>query len=342
MRNVQKIPRPVRRGLKAIVPDQVRSRLHDWDYHAGQIAATYRHHVAMAPSAAASARFRTLLRTTRELVNRPCILFYPSLPDPGHVPYKLCLHLGYGLTDDPSSAYDAAIKWKDGTYVPNDSVIEKLKNTSHMVNAGTTDISKGHVMAVFERVFGYPLGVDPTTYEGPILRKSEINAAHDGTVVQGPLSETERLATSRSYVYQHLVDNVHDGLAKDLRVPIFGDDIPFVRVKYRPVEQRFDHAGRSQVDDAVVAPDEVLSSTEQQRILDLCRAMGLDYGELDVLRDRATDRIYVVDVNDTPTGPTFVSANRETIKWCFDVMAQSLDNCLFRYAKANSHVELDS
>ena len=328
MRNVQKIPRPIRRALNAIVPTHLKSRLHDVDYHVGQVAATYRHHINMQSSTSAVARMRTVVQTTRQLINRPCILFYPSLPGPGHIPYKLCLHLGYGLTDKPSASYDAAIKWKDGTYVPNDSVIKEIWSTSSMVNAGVTNISKGLVMEVFERVFGYPLGVDPVSHKGPMLRKSEVNAAHDGTVVQGPLSETERLATSGSYVYQRLVDNVHDGLAKDLRVPIFGDEIPFVRVKYRPVDQRFDHAGRSQVDDAVVAPDEVLSSTEQQRILDLCRIMGLDYGELDVLRDRSADRIYVVDVNNTPTGPTFISADPATVRWCFDQMSEAFSRCL--------------
>jgi hypothetical protein len=31
--------------------------------------------------------------------------------------------------------------------------------------------------------------------------------------------------------------------------------------------------------------------------------MDLDYGELDLLRDRGDGRIYVVDVNSTPWGP---------------------------------------
>jgi hypothetical protein len=32
--------------------------------------------------------------------------------------------------------------------------------------------------------------------------------------------------------------------------------------------------------------------------------MGVDYGELDVLRDVEDGRLYVVDVNDTPSGQT--------------------------------------
>lgn len=336
MRNVQKIPRPVRRGLKAIVPDQVRSRLHDWDYHAGQIAATYQHHLNLAPPSL-PARVRAFLDTMHRLIGRKRILCYPDLPGPGSVFYKLCLHQGYSVTDDPTSSFDAVIKWKNATYSPNDSTLAAIASEVRVLNFDVTDISKSEVIRAFDEAFGYKLGVDPEVYEGPILRKSEKNAAHDGTVLQGPIK-----APGDDYVYQRLINNTSDGLAVDLRVPIFGEDIPFVRVKYRPISKRFDHAGRSQVNDDVNPTDEVLSPTEQSRILALCRAMGLNYGELDVLRDRDTGRIYVVDVNNTPTGPTFVSADRETIKWCFDVMAQSLDDCLFRYAKANSHVELDS
>jgi hypothetical protein len=31
--------------------------------------------------------------------------------------------------------------------------------------------------------------------------------------------------------------------------------------------------------------------------------MGLDYGELDAVRDAASGRLYVLDVNNTPFGP---------------------------------------
>ena len=31
--------------------------------------------------------------------------------------------------------------------------------------------------------------------------------------------------------------------------------------------------------------------------------MGIDYGELDILRDNNDGRIYIVDANNTPSGP---------------------------------------
>jgi glutathione synthase/RimK-type ligase-like ATP-grasp enzyme len=48
---------------------------------------------------------------------------------------------------------------------------------------------------------------------------------------------------------------------------------------------------------------DVLSPEEVERIIRFCRRMGLDYGELDVLRHRDDGRIYIVDVNTTPWGP---------------------------------------
>jgi len=47
----------------------------------------------------------------------------------------------------------------------------------------------------------------------------------------------------------------------------------------------------------------LLKPDEVERLLQFCEAIGLDYGELAVLRDNGDGRIYVVDVNNTPDGP---------------------------------------
>ena len=58
-----------------------------------------------------------------------------------------------------------------------------------------------------------------------------------------------------------------------------------------------------------IAEPDAISVKESDAILDLAARIGLDYGEIDVLRD-ADGAIYVVDVNKTPFfGPT-VSATR--------------------------------
>ena len=46
----------------------------------------------------------------------------------------------------------------------------------------------------------------------------------------------------------------------------------------------------------------MFSVEEEEAILDLAARIGLDYGEIDVLRD-ADGEIYVVDVNKTPWWP---------------------------------------
>jgi len=38
-------------------------------------------------------------------------------------------------------------------------------------------------------------------------------------------------------------------------------------------------------------------------ISEFCSRIGLDYGELDVLRNKDDGKIYIVDVNYTPWGP---------------------------------------
>jgi hypothetical protein len=51
--------------------------------------------------------------------------------------------------------------------------------------------------------------------------------------------------------------------------------------------------------------EEALSAEEIRNIRKFARSIGLDYGELDVLRDRDDGRTYIVDANKTPTGPSY-------------------------------------
>lgn len=162
------------------------------------------------------------------------------------------------------------------------------------INGRCTDISKSKVAEVFEKVFGYELTVDPEAHDGPMVEKSEENATHDGRVVQGPMAPRPGL------VYQHLVDNEQDGVVEDLRPCIVGREIAFVYRKRRPVAIRFSNDNTSIT---VATPDDVFSPVEQQGVLDVADALGLDVGELDVLRDRASGRIYVVDAAKTPHSP---------------------------------------
>ena len=91
--------------------------------------------------------------------------------------------------------------------------------TKRALNFACHDISKSRVAAVFEATFGYPLAIDPTTYDGDAVEKSEINSMHDGRVVRCPADRRE------GYVYQRLIDTSDGGSITDLRTPCIGGSL---------------------------------------------------------------------------------------------------------------------
>ena len=220
-------------------------------------------------------------------------MFYPEAPDRYQVVYKLCLINGDRMTSDLRAEHDVVQKHIKTT--THDPYVE-LDGMSKVLNRDCCDISKARVQKVFASVFGYDLEVDPATYKGPAVRKSDANYAHDGIIIDCPVAPDK----NGGVVYQRFVDTENsDGYCVDHRVPIYGDQIPLVYLKYKPASDRFDAIVRADI----VAPQNVFSEEERRQIIEFARAMGLDFGELDVLRDNTDGRIYIVDVNNTPAGP---------------------------------------
>jgi len=226
------------------------------------------------------------------------VLFYPQAPRLPHVAFKLCALLGCLIADDPHGQYDVAFKRQGATFFEPSRLSPIDVPLHRIVNSGSIDISKSAVQRHFHDVFGYPLAVDPLVHEGPLVEKSDLNAAHDGRVLVGPITPGE-LRPDR--VYQRLVDNraPTDRLVVDLRVPVYAGRIPLVYLKLRPEDTRFGNAN-ARVE--LVGVQDVFEAEEVGCILEFAAAMGIDYGEFDVLRDR-DGRIYVVDANNTPAGP---------------------------------------
>lgn len=193
---------------------------------------------------------------------------------------------GVSVSDDM-----CVIRWEGDTKLSHQTA-----PTHRSVNYGCVDISKELVGDVFERVFGYNMSVDPLTYEGFIVEKSDENAAHDGRVVQAPIDRRDS-----SKVYQVLADSRDaDGMVTDLRVPIIGRRTPLVYLKKRPVDSRFSNTNTI----VRMAPmNMVFSQEEISLILKFARKIGMDYGEIDIIRDNTSKRIYIVDANKTPVGP---------------------------------------
>jgi hypothetical protein len=255
----------------------------------------YQFHLSKPGSHTLTGAARSVFLTIQNALDRKWVLFRPETPAPGHAMYKICLHLGYRITSDRTRRFRVGVRWSDTAFAPDDEILSGLAHEHTVANIACQDTSKARVAELFARVFGYTLAVDPRVYQGKCVQKSDANAQHDGRIIQAPTNPEP------GYVYQRLIDNeVEAGVVQDMRMPVIGDRMPFVYVKYRPTEVRFKNRN-SRVELGQV--EELLSPEEVASVKAFCAAMRLDYGEIDVLRNRDDGRIYIVDVNTTPSGP---------------------------------------
>ena len=215
------------------------------------------------------------------------IWFAPERPRPWYLVRGAALWAGIGVARHRADA--------DIEFYFDDVTAGEAPVAGDALNARCTDVSKSHVAEAFEAVFGYPLRVDPAVHQGPIVEKSEKNGVHDGRIM-GPGD-----APRPDCVYQRLIDTTDDdGSANDLRTLCVGGVPILVWLKVKPAGARFAiHNRKASLRD----PAEIFSGEEIARIGQFTSRMGLDWGGLDILRDRSDGRIYIVDVNKTDVGP---------------------------------------
>ena len=235
-------------------------------------------------------------------------LFYPHYPSKRAVLYKIFGILDYNRTNNPGTHYDVVINWQDATFRKHDAVLEKIAGEQRIINYYCTDISKKNVDRIHQDVFGYATSVNPITYKGKCVKKSDYNAQHDGVIIDTPVKEAPE-----GFIYQKIINNKFDNtIVEDIRTPVFDDEIPLVYLKYKPVDKRFGSflTGHHAVKEtSVKKPEDIFSSKELQQIKAFTKGIGMDYGELDILRDRDDGKIYIIDVNNTPTGPSHLSTS---------------------------------
>ena len=106
---------------------------------------------------------------------------------------------------------------------------------------------------------------------------------------------------NEQYVYERLVDSRVPGLGTiELPTTVVGGEVVSV---FRVIRPDWISAGTfadNALDVAVVYPTSVFSAQELEQIALFCDAMGFDYGKLDIIRDNADQRIYILDANTTP------------------------------------------
>lgn len=242
----------------------------------------------------------------------PRIWFAPDRPRPWYLIWSVLHAAGARIAKSAAEA-DAVFFFDDST---SGSAMD-WPPEARAINRHCQSIAKSHVGDVFEQCFGYSLNVDPAKFTGSMVRKSEENGAHDGRIVEGPC------APEPGVVYQRVIDNsIAGGMVEDLRCPTVGGRIPLVILKRRKIGARFANSNESV---ELVETHTVLSPAEQMQLSDFTRAMQLDWGGLDVLRDKADGRLYVVDVNKTDMGPPIIMAMDDKIRVTKQLAAALLD-----------------
>jgi hypothetical protein len=224
------------------------------------------------------------------------VLFYPEYPSKKTVIYKIFKKLGYNITNNQAFFYNLVINWENCTLRKEFPLFGRLPNHDRVINIQCKDISKKYLDQVFYNVFGYRTQIDPEVYKGQCVMKSNDNAKHDGVVINCPVKNKKP-----DVIYQIIINNEYDKrYVEDIRTPVINGKIPFVYVKYRPKHTRFSNTNSHTI---LTKKEAYLSAQEEEKINLFCNEMGLDYGELDILRNRDDNRIYIVDINNTPWGP---------------------------------------
>ena len=191
-----------------------------------------------------------------------------------------------------------------------------------LINHNIDDIGKNYVGVVFEDIFGYSVAVNPTAFHGRGVCKSDLNGTHDGVELSLPIAEADVLP---GFSYQRLIDSTFNGTtSEDLRVAYVFGKIAAVFHKHKSLEQRF---GTDYLSTDIRLADDVFSVEEQTLIIRFCQKMGLDFGAVDVMRDKYDGKIYIVDVNKTcmPVLSLPMDAQLKSLEWIAEAFADGLN-----------------
>ena len=203
------------------------------------------------------------------------ILFYPEPITPNCRLWFSLTELGIGMTNDPTQPHDYFVYW---SYHKTKAEQDDIVKNSNCLNKGCYDITKTRVNNIFDNII-----VDPGTFNGLMVRKSEDQCSKDDKMVKGPIQREP------GYIYRKFIDTRVDDYYIEYRLFYFSE-IKFIIIKKnRQLFSKDDYVMESQ-------PLSVIPVTKRVEIESSCRKFGFDFGEIDVLRD-VDGQFYVVDLN---------------------------------------------
>jgi hypothetical protein len=225
------------------------------------------------------------------------LLCAPNYPDKEPYGLAVMLHyLDYSITFSDNDHFDAAVLWQDETYVKVPEVLAQIALDKPVINLNCVDISKRRVEEAFKKIFGLTSLIDPLTYQGKCIKKPDGNAIRHGFVVECPQTSADQ-----DWVYQELIETRVNGLQIEYRTPVILGEIPLVYVSQRdyPTGDIRD-CKRHKLTPTL--PDKVFSRKELDMILAFSKEIGMDLGELDIMRSTENNQIYIIDANKTAAG----------------------------------------
>jgi hypothetical protein len=220
----------------------------------------------------------------------PVLNFYPMLPQPKAPVTTMLARLGVRIGLTPRHD-QRTIAWDGDTWF-SERAARRLPPAA--INGRCLDISKTVVDRAWHNVSGRSLAGDPGSASGPIVMKPEDNGRHGGRIVDAAAARPRR-----GWVFQRLVDYREGDWIKQTRAVVIGPDMVIAYEKWRRFPHRFYGTRLS----LPRRPAELYTPAEIELVLEFARLIGMDYGELDILRDPADGEIYVVDANRTPSAP---------------------------------------
>ena len=238
-------------------------------------------------------RNRTRARVNAWRYNRalpgdaPVLNFYPRLPPPNAKILRAMRRLGLRIGHQPRGD-QPTIAWEGAALLRPEHA---ARLPSNAINRHCLDLRKSTVDRAWAEVAGYTISVDPLAWDDVLVVKSEENGLHDGQLVIGPLRRRRS-----GVVYQRLVDSREGDRIKNYRAFLVGTEIVLLFEVWRVYPHWFSSVGMAMPR----RPSELLSEPEIEQVLRFAAALGMDYGEIDIVRDRHSGLIYAVDANRTP------------------------------------------
>ena len=201
------------------------------------------------------------------------------------------------IANSPSATYPR--------YSKNEFIRQEISKGTYVINSRLDDISKLNVDFFFQKSFGYKLLVEKEqlpTLGRNIIIKSNKNSTHDGKIVEPPFSiDDPRIGSSDSVLSLEIRSRTD--IHTDYRVCIFGYSCGLTNMARKRKEERFGGIFKSAISMHLSPhPESFFSSDEILKINNFCKNIGLEYGEIDVMRDEIDDKIYILDITSTPGG----------------------------------------